>query len=111
MNRIIRGGRRKLRFPGDLADLKAWVRSAHLRGDWEGTSTYWRFRCRTGAILNWWPSTGTINFQGPASEKYMLIAGLVTALGDPAIEGTEWVGQEPSHSTRAVSFQQDEGEL
>jgi hypothetical protein len=26
-----------------------------------------RFRCCSGGILNYWPTTGTINFQGPAA--------------------------------------------
>lgn len=111
MNRIRHIDNRKLRFPGDLADLKAWVRSAHLKGVWEETPIYWRFRCRTGAILNWWPSTGTINFQGPAREKYALIKGLASAFCGPFIEGKEALGEKPSHTTKAITFQPDEGEL
>jgi hypothetical protein len=31
---------------------------------------FYRFRTATEAILNWWPSTGTINFQGRDAEQF-----------------------------------------
>ena len=53
-------------FKGDVRDLQNVV--ACLRFEYElhflGVG-YWRFRFEDGAILNFWPSTHTINFQGP----------------------------------------------
>jgi hypothetical protein len=62
--------RRQVRFPGPLEQLQGIVHLSEVVGDWQFMPVgYWRFLCRDGAILNWWPSTGTINFQGPLAER------------------------------------------
>jgi hypothetical protein len=41
---------------------------------------YWRFVGCSGALLNFWPQTGTINFQGPkaaAAELEQALAAVV----------------------------------
>ena len=56
-------------YAGDLPFLMELVRLTKEPGQWEEMDNYWRFRCDTGAIYNWWPSTGTFNFQGPCDQK------------------------------------------
>jgi hypothetical protein len=35
----------------------------------ELSQEFYRFQAASGAILNWWPTTGTINFQGHDAEQ------------------------------------------
>jgi hypothetical protein len=55
-----------LRFKGSLDELRKIVARFAIAGDWQlhTKSNHHRFRTRTGAILNWWPTTGAMNFQG-----------------------------------------------
>lgn len=74
-------------FRGTLEQLQYLVALTEVLGAWEWMATgYWCYRCRSGAILNWWPSTGTINFQGPAQQAAELRYALIHVLrcGDSA---------------------------
>jgi len=56
----------KLKFCGHLVSLKEQLKACRVRGEWryiEKNSLY-QFKAETGENLNWWPSTGTITFQG-----------------------------------------------
>jgi predicted nucleotide-binding protein len=57
---------------GTLEQLKAAVAACGLNGDWSETPSngLHRFRAKTGEILNWWPSTGTIQFQGTGEAPF-----------------------------------------
>jgi hypothetical protein len=54
-----------LTFEGSLDDLQDIVMRCAILGEWSfhKKSYFYRFRTSTGAILNWWPTTGTVNFQ------------------------------------------------
>ena len=73
---------RPQRFAGDVRDLQNVV--AYLRLEYElhflGIG-YWRFRLKNGAILNFWPSTQTINFQGPPKKANELRKALARIRG------------------------------
>jgi hypothetical protein len=60
-----------LRFRGSLDDLQDIVLRCAVPGEWcfHEKSRFYRFHAATGAIPNWWPSTGTINFQGRDAER------------------------------------------
>lgn len=67
-----------LRFLGSYQQLQAIVSITGSPGSWELMQAgYWRFMCRDGAILNWWPSTGTVNFQGPLAERQAFELALI----------------------------------
>jgi hypothetical protein len=55
------------KFWGTYADLKVIVARVDLPGRWHSFGNHRMYRADSGAILNWWESTGTINFQGPAA--------------------------------------------
>ena len=58
------------KFNGSVDELRIIVDSIGSDGNWsKGNSDEHRFKRKDGAILAWWPSTGTIKFQGPAAEK------------------------------------------
>lgn len=53
-------------FHGSIEELQTAVSSTGLIGEWKGnpaTNSY-QFKARTGEILNWWPSKGTLQYQG-----------------------------------------------
>jgi hypothetical protein len=51
---------------GDFQTLRYTVARTGIPGDWtNGKKGHRQFRTASGAILNFWKSTGTINFQGP----------------------------------------------
>jgi predicted nucleotide-binding protein len=53
------------KFKGSVDDLKERIEAAGIAGNWsgEGQSKH-TFRTNGGAILNYWPSTGTVQLQG-----------------------------------------------
>ena len=54
-----------LKFRGDYVKLKKCVLRTGVTGQWrELKNGHKQFRTKTGAILNWWESSGTIQFQG-----------------------------------------------
>jgi predicted nucleotide-binding protein len=60
------------RFKGKLGELKAAVTACKLTGDWceNDKNAFHSFRADTGEILNWWPRTGTVQFQGKHQEEF-----------------------------------------
>ena len=57
------------KFLGDIEELKGAVSHCNLVGEWveEAAQKKWIFRARTGEIINWWPSKGTLQYQGKNS--------------------------------------------
>jgi hypothetical protein len=55
-----------LDFRGSLNDLQDTLMQSAIPGERSShkKSRFYRFQAATGAILNWWPSTGTINSRG-----------------------------------------------
>jgi hypothetical protein len=64
-----------LKFQGSLDDLQDIVMRCAILGEWRyhKKGRFYRFQAATGAILNWWPTTGTINFQGHDAEQFVAI--------------------------------------
>lgn len=62
-----------IEYEGTIEELRAAVKSAGIRGKWEddGQGKY-TFRSPDGGILNFWPSKGTLNFQGQDKGKLKL---------------------------------------
>ena len=61
------------KFDGTLEELRALVKAAGLKGEWEddgqGKHT---FRSGDEGVLNWWPSRGTVQLQGQSKAKARL---------------------------------------
>lgn len=58
-----------IKFTGDYAKLKKCVSRTGVAGRWrELQNGQKQFHAEGGAVLNWWKSTGTIQFQGRGSE-------------------------------------------
>ncbi|MBI3871002.1 MAG: nucleotide-binding protein [Verrucomicrobia bacterium] len=65
------------KYRGTIEELKGLVERAAIRGDWDDDEQgKYSFRSKEAGVLNWWPSTGTLNVQGPADAKAKLEAAL-----------------------------------
>lgn len=62
----------KSKYSGSLDELKAVVDACKMTGDWSenAKNRFHSFHAWTGEVLNWWPSTGTIQFQGKRAEEF-----------------------------------------
>jgi predicted nucleotide-binding protein len=70
-------------FHGTIEDLKTVVEACGLAGEWSekpenGLHSY---RAKTGEILNWWPSKGTVQLQGKNPDGFR--DKLASASGTP----------------------------
>jgi len=65
------------KYRGTIEELKDLIEKAGIDGDWDddGQGKH-SFRSKEAGVLNWWPSTGTLNVQGPAEAKASLAAAL-----------------------------------
>ena len=54
----------KRKFPGDFDDLRQVMSVIGIGGKWRKRKNHHQYRATTGAVLNWWESTGTILVQG-----------------------------------------------
>jgi hypothetical protein len=54
----------KRRVSGDFDDLRQVMSVIGIGGKWRKRENHHQYRAATGAVLNWWKSTGTIMFQG-----------------------------------------------
>jgi hypothetical protein len=77
----------KIRFPGNFESLQSFVMLTGIAGQWRQRENHYQFRADTGAVLNWWRSTGTITFQGSEAAAANLKAAFlkVSAEAPPAI--------------------------
>ena len=71
------------KFHGTIGELKAAVSNCDLTGEWleNSQANIYNFRARTGEILNWWPSKGTLQFQGKNQNQFE--TALSMQLGNP----------------------------
>ena len=71
-----------MKFNGTL-DLKAIMFNIAACCKWSGTRNHFQCRLPSGAVLNWWASTGTITVQGPDEAAAELEAGLKRVAWQP----------------------------
>lgn len=60
------------KFFGTIDELKIGVENAKKLGTWQENTikNSHQFKSKTGEILNWWPSNGTISFQGKNTAEF-----------------------------------------
>ena len=63
-------------FNGAVEELQARVSATGRKGSWTDITNGKQFRCNDGAILNWFPSTGRVQYQGPEIMRDRLQADL-----------------------------------
>ncbi len=92
-------------FHGQIDELKAAVQAAGLRGEWseDADSGKHTYKTQTGGILNWWPSKGTLQFQGKPAAKEGLESKVVEQLNNPDGGAAEFY-HAPSKASTAQSI-------
>lgn len=54
-----------MRFDGEISELKIRLGSLQQAGEWRAVNpNQFQFRAKNKGIMNWYPSTGNITFQG-----------------------------------------------
>jgi hypothetical protein len=81
----------KRRFPGDFNNFQQVVSVIGVGGEWRKRANHYQYRATTGAVLNWWKSTGTIMFQGPGSAAKDLEAAFLSVTTVIEEELTGWI--------------------
>jgi len=61
-----------------------------IGGEWRKRENHHQYRAATGAVLNWWKSTGTITFEGPESAAKDLEAAFLSVPAVIEKEPTAW---------------------
>ena len=69
-------------FHGEFSELQALVSELGYGGQWSESNGKKVFRSDDKAILNWWPSNGTLQAQGPEAPKKRLDEAITTALSE-----------------------------
>ena len=71
------------RFSGTYEELQAKLHSLELRGEWSSLNENQKqFRHENGGIMNWYPSTGSIYFQGKRAGREVLEESVARLLAD-----------------------------
>ena len=93
----------KSKYFGGIDDLKWLVATVIFSGAWEQQGDKWVFRSSRGGILNWWPSSGTVQFQGKDPDRSALQQGLQESLTSTAgSDGAERPAKDSTHTTVAM---------
>lgn len=87
-----------IKYYGDHHQLMQRVARIGIHGTWaEPTRGHYQYRADTGAILNWWPSTRTLSFQGPKKYAQDLTTSFLVLSSDGddtnqfmTLRATEW---------------------
>ena len=94
------------KFLGEFGELETRVTALGYAGQWSQDNGKRVFRSKDGAILNWWPSTGTLQVQGPKTPSIKLkealsnsLPGIAPVRGDSGSNDADATsdGQSPSN--------------
>jgi predicted nucleotide-binding protein len=72
------------KFHGEFLELQAIVEATGRKGEWTERNGHYQFRARTGHIVNWWPSKGTLLCQGLEPDLFQAEIDAATS-GTPTI--------------------------
>jgi hypothetical protein len=59
---------KSMKFSGSFKKLQHIFGRLGIQGEWRNLGNQKQFRAKLGAIVNWWASTGTLQFQGSAGD-------------------------------------------
>jgi predicted nucleotide-binding protein len=59
-----------LKFHGEVEEFKGLLSNAGIQGSWtSGDNGKLEFRTKDGAVMNWWPTRGTVQVQGQQAAR------------------------------------------
>jgi hypothetical protein len=98
-----RKGLVEMKIRGSVKKLQKCVARTKVGGAWhEFPNGHWQFRTHDGAILNWWESSGTVNFQGKDRGRAFEKAFIAAAEAKQLITGEYDPGKNESIGKREV---------
>lgn len=71
----------KMKFKGSYEKYRALIESLGFAGEWEEHKHFHTFRTYAGAVVNWWPSNGTVHVQGQESAAASVKEAIQKKLG------------------------------
>lgn len=74
-----------MKWQGSFEQLQATVYSLGLSGDWCDIANGKQFKGNDGAILNWYPSSGTLQFQGKQAAREAFQSALSSAVPESGV--------------------------
>ena len=99
-------------FHGEFSELQALVSELGYKGQWGESNGKKAFRSEDKAILNWWPSSGTLQAQGPETPRKKIEEALAAALSgaDSTSTSSTTVADKssPSIAQKNISVEQSE---
>jgi len=85
------------KFQGDLTELRQRIAATGREGEWVENEHSYQFRCADGAILNWYPKTATVQYQGDKNAR----GSLERALAEQVAGGYRPVGTSSKVNEKA----------
>lgn len=76
------------KFAGTIEQLKDHVANTRIGGKWSESNGAQQFKSNDGGTLNWWPSSGTLQFQGKQAAKQALETAVMGELKRPSAKAT-----------------------
>ena len=89
-------------FRGEFTEFQTLVSDLGYIGHWVDGGGKYVFRSEDGAVLNWWPATGTIQVQGQEEARKKLECAISDSLAGSASTPTDLSAVEQSPSGRPV---------
>ncbi len=83
-------------FHGEFGELETLIYGLGYKGQWVDDNSKKVFRSEDKAILNWWPSTGSLWVQGPAAPKIQLEEAVTKALSGDLSASVVWTPNSPA---------------
>jgi hypothetical protein len=78
----------KRKFRGTFEELQELVTTTGIGGEWIDQTQVTQYRADSGAILNYWSSTGTVNFRGGPVAAEELETAMFSATTDSTRAGS-----------------------
>jgi hypothetical protein len=99
----MRKGLVAMKIRGSLKKMQKCVARTKVGGAWhEFPNGQWQYRTHDGAILNWWASSGTVNFQGKDSGRAFEKAFIAAAKAKRLLNGECDPGKNEPNEKRSV---------
>lgn len=57
-----------------------FIQTLGFSGEWDAPGSFHTFRTDSGAVINWWPTSGTINVQGQSPAQQIARSAIATLL-------------------------------
>lgn len=94
----------KLRCKGTLAELQQLVFQTGVEGIWleRNSGSHQQFVSSSGTVMNWWPSTGTIHFNGKGGDEHRHLRCKLLELGSTGAGSCKVYIVGPTRPARTV---------